>query len=118
MSINIIAAVSKNKVIGLNGAIPWKISKDLKYFQRLTTHKTKYDPPGINVCLMGRKTWDSLPTYPEPLPDRASIVVTKNNSHKIITYEQAISKVKRNLSYKLLRIFTEKSLKIIRYGRK
>ena len=42
----------------------------------------------------------------------------ENNSHKIITYEQAISKVKKNLSYKLLRIFTEKSLKIIRYGRK
>jgi dihydrofolate reductase len=83
MSINIIAAISKNKVIGLNGIIPWKISKDLKYFKRVTSGKLKYDPPGINVCLMGRKTWDSLPTYPNPLPNRASIVVTKNNTHKI-----------------------------------
>tara|TARA_B110000444_G_C18536892_1_gene453855 strand:- start:78 stop:641 length:564 start_codon:yes stop_codon:yes gene_type:complete len=83
MSVNIIAAISKNKVIGLNGAIPWKISKDLKYFKRITTNKLKYDPPGINVCLMGRKTWDSLPTYPDPLPHRASIVITKKNANKI-----------------------------------
>ena len=83
MSINIIAAISKNKVIGLNGAIPWKISNDLKYFQRITCRKMKFDPPGVNACLMGRKTWDSLPTYPEPLPHRASIVITKNNTNKI-----------------------------------
>tara|TARA_B110000008_G_scaffold275199_1_gene312238 strand:+ start:1908 stop:2504 length:597 start_codon:yes stop_codon:yes gene_type:complete len=82
MTINIIAAISKNKVIGLNGAIPWKISKDLKYFKRITSGQSKFEP-GINACLMGRKTWDSLPSYPEPLPNRASIVITKNNTHKI-----------------------------------
>ena len=83
MSINIIAAMSKNKVIGLNGMIPWKISNDLKYFRKQTCMKSKYDPPGINACLMGRKTWDSLPTYPEPLPHRASIVISKNNTSNI-----------------------------------
>jgi len=82
MSINIIAALSKNRVIGLNGGIPWKISKDLRYFKRITSGQTKFQP-GINACLMGRKTWDSLPSYPEPLPNRASIVITKNNTHKI-----------------------------------
>ena len=56
--------------------------KDLRYFKRITTSQTKFQP-GINACLMGRKTWDSLPTYPEPLPNRASIVITKNNTHKI-----------------------------------
>ena len=28
---------------------------------------------------MGSNTWKSLPTYPEPLPNRVSWVVTKNN---------------------------------------
>ena len=30
MSINIIAAIAKNRVIGYDGRIPWNISKDLK----------------------------------------------------------------------------------------
>ena len=39
MNINIIAAISKNRVIGNKGQIPWNIKKDLKYFQKLTTQK-------------------------------------------------------------------------------
>ena len=33
MSINIICALSKNRVIGNKGKIPWRLSKDLKYFK-------------------------------------------------------------------------------------
>ena len=32
---------------------------------------------------MGRKTWESLPTYPSPLHDRSSYVITKNNTHRV-----------------------------------
>ena len=32
---------------------------------------------------MGSNTWKSLPTYPEPLPNRVSWVVTKNNIYSI-----------------------------------
>jgi len=72
MSINIIAAMAKNRVIGKNGKLAWHISEDLKYFKK-KTHG--------NAILMGFNTWKSLPTFPEPLPNRATYVVTKNNVH-------------------------------------
>ena len=76
MSINIICALSKNRVIGNKGTIPWRIPKDLKYFKKTTT-----SGDSRNALIMGRKTWESLPTYPEPLADRSSYVITKNNAH-------------------------------------
>lgn len=79
MSINIIAAISKNRVIGLNGSLPWKIPGELKYFKDTTTGQTNGALKGRHACLMGRKTWQSLPTYPEPLSDRGCYVVTKKN---------------------------------------
>jgi dihydrofolate reductase len=72
MSINIIAAMAKNRVIGLNGQIPWHISKDLKYFKKMTSGKN-------SAIVMGRETWDSLPI--KPLPNRRNFVLTKNNYH-------------------------------------
>ena len=76
MNINIIAAISKNRVIGNKGKIPWHISKDLKYFQKLTTQKE-------SAILMGFNTWKSLPTYPNPLSNRGNIIITKNNADMI-----------------------------------
>ena len=72
--INIIAAISKNRVIGKNNLIPWHIPEDLKYFKQQTSGKK-------SALIMGSNTWKSLPTYPEPLPNRVSWVVTKNNIH-------------------------------------
>lgn len=72
MSINIIAAMAKNGVIGFNGGIPWHIPKDLRYFKNMTSGKN-------SAIVMGRKTWDSLPV--KPLPNRRNFVLTKNNFH-------------------------------------
>ena len=33
MSINIIAAMAKYRVIGINNKLPWNIPNDLKYFK-------------------------------------------------------------------------------------
>lgn len=51
MEISIIAAVSENNVIGLNGSMPWIIKNDLKRFKELTMD---------NCVIMGRKTFFSL----------------------------------------------------------
>jgi dihydrofolate reductase len=72
MSINIIAAMAKNGVIGRGNKLPWHIPQDLKQFKRLTTKKN-------SAVVMGRKTWESLPI--KPLPDRVNYVLTKNNFH-------------------------------------
>ncbi|MBS3944202.1 MAG: dihydrofolate reductase [Melioribacter sp.] len=62
----IIAAVSKNRVIGRNGIIPWHIKEELKHFKNTTT--------GFPV-LMGRTTWESLN---KPLENRINIILTTN----------------------------------------
>ncbi|HEX4370812.1 MAG TPA: dihydrofolate reductase [Rhizomicrobium sp.] len=69
--ITLILAIADNGVIGRNGAIPWRISDDLKRFKQLTIGKP---------VVMGRKTWDSLPK--KPLPERTNIVVTRQPGWK------------------------------------
>ena len=64
--ITLVVAAAENGVIGKEGAIPWRISDDLKRFKALTI--------GYPI-VMGRKTWDSLPR--KPLPGRTNIVVTR-----------------------------------------
>ena len=59
-----IAAMARNRVIGRQGTIPWRISDELRWFKRATTGHT---------VLMGRKTWQSLG---RPLPNRRNLVVT------------------------------------------
>jgi dihydrofolate reductase len=59
-------AVAENGVIGKDGAIPWRISDDMKRFKALTMG---------HAVVMGRKTWDSLPK--KPLPGRVNMVVTR-----------------------------------------
>ena len=68
MNINMIFARSANGVIGLNNAMPWHLPEDLAHFKKLTL--------GCPV-VMGRKTWDSLPTKFRPLPRRSNVVVTR-----------------------------------------
>jgi dihydrofolate reductase len=58
--------MSLNRVIGRDGAIPWHLPEDFKWFKRLTTG---------HFVLMGRKTFDSLP---KPLPNRVNIVLTRH----------------------------------------
>lgn len=65
MSYGIIAAVSRDWAIGLDGGIPWHYSADLKRLKRLTTATT---------IIMGRHTWEALPK--RPLPNRRNIVIT------------------------------------------
>ena len=64
--IGLIAARSKNNVIGKNGRIPWKIEGEQKQFKELTTG---------NVVIMGRKTYEEIG---RPLPGRKTIVVSKS----------------------------------------
>ncbi|MFH1263766.1 MAG: dihydrofolate reductase [Pseudomonadota bacterium] len=66
MTISILVAMAKNRVIGAKGHLPWHISEDLKRFKKLTTG---------HAIVMGRKTFDSIRT---PLPNRRNIVISRN----------------------------------------
>ncbi len=62
-------ARARNGVIGVGGALPWRLKSDLAIFRRLTMGKP---------LIMGRKTWDSLPR--KPLPGRTNIVLSRDGS--------------------------------------
>lgn len=66
MSFSIIAGVSKNYGIGLDGRLPWKNKTDMKYFKDLTLG---------NAVIMGRKTLEGLK---KPLPDRINVCISSN----------------------------------------
>lgn len=68
MNINMIFARSANGVIGNNNAMPWHLPEDLAHFKKLTLG---------SPVIMGRKTWDSLPTKFRPLPGRTNVVITR-----------------------------------------
>lgn len=64
-----IVAMDENRVIGMNGSLPWKLPEDLKRFSELTRG---------HAVLMGRKTYQSLARRFRPLPQRLNIVVTRH----------------------------------------
>lgn len=66
MRLAMIAAQSRNRVIGINNKLPWYLPEDLKYFKRVTLGKP---------IVMGRKTFESIG---RPLPGRTNIVITRN----------------------------------------
>ena len=67
MPVNLIVAMTEDRVIGSKGSIPWKIPEEIKLFKELTTG---------NIVIMGRNTWDSLPEKYRPLPNRTNIIVS------------------------------------------
>ncbi len=67
--IALIWAMARNRVIGRNNALPWRLPADMKHFRELTTG---------HPVLMGRKTFESLG---RPLPNRTNIVITSDRRY-------------------------------------
>jgi dihydrofolate reductase len=66
LAITLVAALSRNRVIGREGGLPWKLPEDLRRFKALTLGKP---------IVMGRKT---LLSMGRPLPGRDNIVLTRD----------------------------------------
>ncbi len=62
--------MDRNRVIGKDNKLPWKLSADLKRFKGITSGKP---------VIMGRKTFESIG---RPLPNRLNIVITRDNNYK------------------------------------
>jgi dihydrofolate reductase len=71
MIISLIAALTKNRVIGINNDLPWHLPDDMKFFMQTT--KGHY-------VIMGRKNYESIPEKFRPLPNRTNIVVTRQKN--------------------------------------
>jgi dihydrofolate reductase len=69
-TITLIAAMARNRAIGLDGDMPWHLPGELKHFKTTTMGK---------AIVMGRKTWESIG---RALPGRQNIVVTRNANYR------------------------------------
>lgn len=67
--IALIWAMARNRVIGRDNSLPWRLPADMRHFRELTTG---------HPVLMGRNTYESLG---RPLPGRTNIVITSNRHY-------------------------------------
>ena len=78
----IVARRVSDSAIGAGGNIPWNVPEDMKFFYDTTTRTSHKSPhtPQFNVCIMGRKTYESIPKgY---LPGRNLYVLTSGDVSK------------------------------------
>ncbi len=68
--ITLIAAMGKNREIGLAGQMPWHLPAELQHFKKATMDR---------AIVMGRKTWQAIG---RPLPGRQNIVISRNTDFK------------------------------------
>jgi dihydrofolate reductase len=61
----IVAAVGRNRAIGVDGRLPWRLPEDLARFKAMTMG---------HALVMGRATFESIG---RPLPGRSNIVLTR-----------------------------------------
>lgn len=62
--------MDRQRVIGIENRLPWRLPADLRHFKKLTLGKP---------VLMGRKTFESIG---KPLPGRLNVVVTRDARFK------------------------------------
>lgn len=74
--IGIIAAVTQNDVIGIDGKLPFDYPEDMAHFKKMTLN---------SIVIMGRITFEGIG---KPLPKRTNIVISskKINNERILTY--------------------------------
>ena len=82
---SIVVAATNSFGIGRKGDLPWKIAEDMNYFKKITTSIVvdKIYPSNLNrmnVVIMGRKTYESIPTKFRPLAGRLNVILSKNEN--------------------------------------
>jgi dihydrofolate reductase len=68
--ISLIAALARNRVIGIHNRLPWRLPADLKFFRRTTLG---------HAVIMGRKNYESIG---RPLPQRRNIVLSTDPGYQ------------------------------------
>jgi dihydrofolate reductase len=88
MRLSLIWAMTRNRVIGRDNALPWRLPDEMQYFKRTTLGKP---------VIMGRKQWHAMD---KPLPKRSNIVITRdrsfvaNGATVVHTFDAALAKAR------------------------
>lgn len=69
MTLSLIAAYDRNRLIGADNTLPWIVPADTAHFKNKTLHRT---------VVMGRKTFDSIG---KPLPQRKNVILTRDTNY-------------------------------------
>lgn len=88
--LTIVVAMSENRVIGKDGALPWHLPGDLVHFKKTTMGKP---------IIMGRKTFDSLE---KPLSGRVNIIVSRNPDFQVdgaMTSRNLVEAIEKAMSF-------------------
>lgn len=96
VKISIIAAIGKDRELGKDNKLLWRIPEDLKRFRKLTQG---------HAVIMGRKTFESIG---KPLPDRLNVIITRDKNYfnvlkhynNVIVYN-SLEQVMNNLLFKI-----------------
>jgi dihydrofolate reductase len=92
MIVSLIAALTKNRVIGKDNDLPWHLPDDMKFFMSTTQG---------HAVIMGRKNYESLPPKFRPLKNRHNIVISRQPGYKaegavvVSSWEDAFAEAKR-----------------------
>lgn len=113
--IGIVACLIPEMGIGFQGTLPWRLSKEMKYFKQITSSTN--DPKRVNAVVMGRKTWESIPQRFRPLPNRVNLIVSRSyeenfsqqtdveNCYQSNSLPLGIQELKQKLGHRLERIY-------------
>lgn len=95
MTIKIIACISSNSGLGMNdGSLLFHIKEDLQKFKNITSEEKG------SILLFGRKTFDSIISLRgKPLPDRLSVVLTRDANYKSKYGEQVYTDLTRLINH-------------------
>lgn len=93
----IVVALTSKDGMGKDNRLPWhprRLQLDMQFLKMITTSKYFIDDDGDgsgnggdivsftnaldNIVIMGRQTWDSIPTKFKPMAGRINIVITRN----------------------------------------
>ena len=66
----LVVAMARNRVIGRDNQLPWRLPDEIAYFKRVTMG---------HPIVMGRRTYESIG---KPLPGRKNIVVTHDRGYQ------------------------------------
>ena len=87
-----VVAIGRNRELGKDGKLLWRIPDDIKRFRDLTKG---------HALILGRKTFDSILSYRgSPLPERTNIVITRDPDWKyegvivVRSLEEALEKAR------------------------
>ncbi|KAG2350335.1 hypothetical protein BDR05DRAFT_954431 [Suillus weaverae] len=78
--LTIIVAATTSNGIGQHGKLPWRLSKEMAYFARVTSTASEGRK---NAVIMGRKTWESIPANFRPLSKRLNVVISHNKDYEL-----------------------------------